>query len=150
MIFRSCNIKKTVVEKDPTEQGDRALLNFGHTIGHAIEKYMNFELTHGECISLGAVAAAFISWKRNLISMEDYYEVRDMYVPFYLPISIDHIEPKEILQLTKSDKKAEGKKIKFILLKRIGKAVIDDTVTDAEILDAINEIYFNEEEDACE
>lgn len=150
MIFRSCNIKKTVVEKDPTEQGDRALLNFGHTIGHAIEKYMNFELTHGECISLGAVAAAFISWKRNLISMEDYYEVRDMYVPFYLPISIDHIEPKEILQLTKSDKKAEGKKIKFILLKRIGKAVIDDTVTDAEILDAINEIYFNEEEDGCE
>lgn len=150
MVYRSCNIKKAVVEKDPTEQGDRALLNFGHTIGHAIEKYMNFELTHGECISLGAVAAAFISWKRNMISMEEYYEVRDMYVPFYLPISIDHIDPQAILQLTKSDKKVVGNQIKFILLKRIGKAVIDETVTDAEILDAIKEIYFNEEEDGCE
>ena len=150
MIFRSCNIKKYVVEKDPTEQGERALLNFGHTIGHAIEKYMNFELTHGECISLGAVAAAFISWKRNLISMEDYYEVRDMYVPFYLPISIDNIDPQTILQLTKSDKKVVGNQIKFILLKRIGKAVIDETVTDTEILEAINEIYFNEEEDGRE
>lgn len=54
-----------VVEKDPTEQGDRALLNLGHTIGHAIEKYKNFELYHGECVALGTVAAAYISWKRK-------------------------------------------------------------------------------------
>ncbi len=146
MILRSCSIKKAVVEKDPTEQGERALLNFGHTIGHAIEKAKNFELTHGECISLGAVAAAYISWKRNLLSMEEYYEVRDMYVPFYLPISIDSINPEEILTVTKSDKKAQNGTIKFILLKKIGKAVIDDTVTDEEILAAINEIYFDEEE----
>ncbi len=150
MVYRSCNIKRAVVEKDPTEQGERALLNFGHTIGHAIEKHMNFELSHGECISLGAVAAAYISWKRDMISMEEYYEVRDMYVPFYLPISIDNIDPQVVLKLTKSDKKAEGNHIKFILLKRIGKAVIDDTVTDEEILAAINEIYFNEEEDGRE
>ena len=146
MIVRSCNIKKAVVEKDPTEQGERALLNFGHTIGHAIEKYKNFELSHGECISLGAVAAAYISWKREMITMEDYYEIRDMYVPFYLPISIDNIQPEEILALTKSDKKAESGTIKFILLNRIGKAVIDETVTDEEILAAIKEIYFNEED----
>lgn len=149
MIVRSCNIKKAVVEKDPTEQGDRALLNFGHTIGHAIEKSKNFELSHGECIALGAVAAAYISWKRNLLSMEEYYEVRDMFVPFYLPISIDNINPEEILTLTKSDKKAQNGTIKFILLKKIGKAIIDDTVTDEEILAAINEIYFDEEE-MCE
>lgn len=146
MIVRSCNIKKAVVEKDPTEQGERALLNFGHTIGHAIEKYKNFELSHGECISLGAVAAAYISWKREMITMEDYYEIRDMYVPFYLPISIENIQPDEILALTKSDKKAESGTIKFILLNRIGKAVIDETVTDEEILAAIKEIYFNEED----
>ena len=146
MVVHSCNIKKAVVEKDPTEQGDRALLNFGHTIGHAIEKAKNFELSHGECISLGAVAAAYISWKRNLLTMEEYYEVRDMYVPFYLPISIDSINPEEILALTKSDKKAQNGTIKFILLKKIGKAIIDDTVTDEEILAAINEIYFDEEE----
>lgn len=146
MVFRSCSIKKAVVEKDPTEQGERALLNFGHTIGHAIEKAKNFELFHGECVALGAVAAAFISWKRNMISMEEYYEVRDMFVPFYLPISIDNINPDEILKLTKSDKKAEAGTIKFILLNRIGKAVIDNTVTDEEILAAIQEIYFDEEE----
>lgn len=150
MIVRSCSIKKAVVEKDPTEQGERALLNFGHTIGHAIEKAKNFELTHGECISLGAVAAAYISWKRDLLSMEEYYEVRDMYVPFYLPISIDNINPEEILALTKSDKKAQNHTIKFVLLKKIGKAIIDDTVTDEEILAAIKEIYFDEEEDMRE
>ena len=150
MVVRSCSIKKAVVEKDPTEQGDRALLNFGHTIGHAIEKYKNFELTHGECISLGAVAAAYISWKRDMIGMEDFYEIRDMYVPFYLPISIDNINPEEILELTKSDKKAQSGKIKFILLNKIGKAVIDDSVTDDEILAAIKEIYFDEEEEMRE
>ena len=146
MVLRSCTIKKNVVEKDPTEQGERALLNFGHTIGHAIEKAKNFSLTHGECISLGMVAAAFISWKRDKISMETYYEVRDMFVPFYLPISIDDIDAQEILKLTKSDKKAEAGTIKFILLNRIGQAVIDKTVTDEEILEALKEIIFVEED----
>lgn len=146
MLIRSCSVKKLVVEKDPTEQGDRALLNFGHTIGHAIEKAKDFSLYHGECVALGAVAAAYISWKRELLSMEEYYEVRDMFVPFYLPISVDGIDPQEILRLTKSDKKMESGKIKFVLLKKIGKAVIDASVTDEEILAAINEIYFSEED----
>ena len=146
MIMRSCSVKKLVVEKDPKEQGDRALLNFGHTIGHAIEKAMNFEMVHGECISLGMVAAAYISWKHNWLSMDEYYEVRDMFVPFNLPISIDSIDPEEILRLTKSDKKMEGENIKFVLLKKVGKAVIDKTVTDDEILEAIREIYFSDED----
>ncbi len=146
MIIRSCTVKKLVVEKDPKEQGDRALLNFGHTIGHAIEKAMNFNMMHGECISLGMVAAAYISWKHNWLSMEEYYEVRDMFVPFNLPISIDKIQPEEILALTKSDKKMDAGQIKFILLKKVGKAVIDKTVTDEEILDALREIQFTEED----
>lgn len=146
MLLRSCTIKKMVVEKDPTEQGDRALLNYGHTIGHAIEKSKNFDLLHGECVALGAIAAAYISWKRELLSMEEYYEIRDMFVPFYLPISIDDIDPEEILRLTKSDKKMESGQIKFVLLKKIGRAVLDNTVTDQEILDAIKEIYFSEED----
>lgn len=146
LVLRSCTIKKNVVEKDPTEQGERALLNFGHTIGHAIEKFKNFTLTHGECITLGMVAAAFISWKRGKISMETYYEIRDMFVPFYLPISIDDIDAQEILKLTKSDKKAEAGAIKFILLNRIGQAVIDKTVTDEEILEALKEIIYVEED----
>lgn len=146
MVMRSCTVKKLVVEKDPTEKGDRALLNFGHTVGHAIEKYKNFEMLHGECVALGMVAAAFLSWKHNWLSMEEYYEVRDMLVPFQLPISIDDIDPDEILRLTKSDKKMEGGQIKFVLLKKVGKAVIDKTVTEEELLGAINEIYFSDED----
>lgn len=147
MIQRSCMIKKLVVEKDPTEKGDRALLNFGHTIGHAIEKYKNFSLTHGECVALGAAAAAFISWKHGWLSMEEYYEIRDMFVPFYLPISIEDIEPEEVLRLTKSDKKMEDGNLKFILLKKVGKAVIDRNVTDQDILNALSEIHYVEEND---
>lgn len=146
MLMRSCMIKKLVVEKDPTEQGDRALLNFGHTIGHAIEKAKHFELLHGECVALGAVAAAFISWKRELLSMEEYYEIRDMFVPFYLPISVDGIDPQEVLRLTKSDKKMEAGRVKFVLLKKIGKAVTDSSVTDEEILAAIKELHFSDED----
>ena len=78
--------------------------------------------------------------------MEEYYEVRDMFVPFYLPISVEEIEPQEILRLTKADKKMESGKIRFVLLKKIGKAVIDNSVTDEEILAAINEIYYSEED----
>lgn len=146
MLMRSCSVKKLVVEKDPTEQGDRALLNLGHTIGHAIEKAKNFELYHGECVALGIVAAAYISWKKELLSMDEYYEIRDMFVPFYLPISVDNVNPEEILKLTKSDKKMEAGTIKFVLIKKIGKAVLDKTVTDEEILAAINEINFDEED----
>lgn len=145
MVMKSCTIKKLVVEKDPKEQGDRALLNFGHTIGHAIEKAKHFQLTHGECVALGSVAAAFISWKHEWLSMEEYYEIRDMFVPFNLPISMEDIEPEEILTLTKSDKKAEGNTIKFILLKKVGKAVIDRNVTDEDILNAVKEILYRED-----
>ena len=146
MVMRSCTVKKLVVEKDPKEQGDRALLNFGHTIGHAIEKYKNFEMLHGECVALGAVAAAFISWKHNWLSMEEYYEIRDMFVPFNLPISIDDIDPEEILALTKSDKKMAAGQIRFVLLKKVGKAVIYTTVSDEDILNALREIHFSDED----
>jgi 3-dehydroquinate synthase len=146
MVIRSSNIKKMIVEKDPKEQGERALLNFGHTIGHALEKAKNFELYHGECVALGCVAAAYISWKHELLTMDEYYEIRDMFVPFNLPISIDHIDPEEILRLTKSDKKMEAGQIKFILLKKVGKAVIDTSVTDEDIRNAIQEIYFSDED----
>lgn len=145
MVMRCTDIKRMVVEKDPTEKGDRALLNLGHTIGHAIEKYMKFEMYHGECVALGCVCAAYISWKKEMLSMEEYYEVRDMFVPFNLPISIDNIDVNEVLKLTKSDKKMDAGTLKFILLKKIGKAVIDNTVTDDEIIAALNEINFDEE-----
>ncbi len=146
MIMSSCTIKKNIVEKDPLEQGERALLNFGHTIGHAIEKNKNFTLLHGECVALGCVAAAFISYKKELLSAEEFYEIRDMFVPFYLPITVEDIIPEEIVALTKSDKKMEAGKIKFVLLKKIGKAIVDNTITDEEMLEAVKEIHFSEED----
>ncbi len=146
MVRRSCDIKRKIVENDPTEKGERALLNLGHTIGHAVEKAKNFTLTHGECVALGCVAAAFISWKKELLPMEEYYEIRDMFVPFNLPISADDLDREEILELTKSDKKMEAGHIKFVLLQKIGKAVLDTTVTEEEILAAIDEINFTEED----
>ncbi len=145
MIKKSCDIKRLVVEKDPTEKGDRALLNFGHTIGHAIEKHKNFSLFHGECVALGSVAAAFISWKKNKLSMEEYYEVRDMFVPFGLPISVEDIDVEEVIKLLHSDKKADAGFVKFVLLKKVGKAVIDTTVTDGEIREALKEIIWTED-----
>ncbi len=144
MVYNNCLIKSKVVDKDATEKGERALLNFGHTIGHAIEKNKDFGLMHGECVALGCVAAAFISWHHKLISMEEFYEIRDMFVPFNLPITIDDIDAEEILKLTKSDKKMNGDKIKFVLLNRIGNALIDESVTDQDIIDAVNEIIWKE------
>lgn len=146
LVKRSCEIKKAVVEKDPTEQGERALLNFGHTIGHAIEKYSNFTMLHGECVALGCVAAAFISWKKERISMEEYYEIRDMFVPFNLPISLDDVDVDRIVELTKSDKKMSGGQIRFILLDKIGKAAIDHTVSEEEMRAALGELNFKEED----
>lgn len=143
MLYRSNEIKKNVVEKDPYEKGERMLLNFGHTIGHAIEKYMNFTMAHGECVALGCVAASFISYQRKYLSWEEYYEIRDMFVPFGLPISLESIDAEAVLQLTKSDKKACNGSVRFILLHTIGDAYVDDTVTDDELRSAIRELDFS-------
>ncbi len=145
MIWRSCEIKREIVEKDPEERGERALLNFGHTIGHAIEKNSGFSLLHGECVALGCVAAAYISWKKGRIEMEEYYEIRDMFVPFQLPISADDLDVDRIVALTKSDKKMDGGHIRFVLLDGIGQAALDETVTDEEISSAVEELNFKEE-----
>lgn len=138
MVKESCKIKRRIVENDPTEKGERALLNFGHTIGHAIEKQKNFQLLHGQCVALGSVAAAYISWKRGDLSEMEFYEIRDMNVGFGLPITFDGLRSEEIIDATKHDKKMRGGQIKFVLLKGIGKAYLDTTVTDEEMLAAIN------------
>ena len=146
LLYNSCDIKRKVVEKDPYEKGDRALLNFGHTIGHAIEKAKDFQLLHGECVALGCVAAAFIAYKRELLTFDEYYEIRDMFVPFDLPITVRDIDPEEIVRLTGSDKKMENGRVRFILLKKIGKAVIERDVTKEEILAAVKEIYVSQDD----
>ena len=87
LILVSCQIKRDVVEKDPTEQGERALLNFGHTLGHAIEKLMNFKLAHGQCVALGCLAAAHISAKRGMITDAEVDQMRKAFATFDLPVS---------------------------------------------------------------
>lgn len=147
MVYKSCVIKKKVVEKDPTEQGERALLNFGHTIGHGIEKASDFTLLHGECVALGCIAAANISYKRHLIGEDEYLEIRDMFVPFHLPIALREISftAQEVVENTKSDKKNASGTLRFILLERLGKAVIEETVTEKELLEAVEDLIIHEE-----
>ena len=145
MLFRSNKIKRSIVEKDPFEQNERMLLNFGHTIGHALEKNSNFTLLHGECVALGCIAAARISYERGILSMEEYYEIRDMFVPFGLPITIDAVDPDVICELTRSDKKMKGDTCRFILLEGVGHAVIRTDVTPDEIKAAVREISYVED-----
>lgn len=140
MVYRSCIIKRTVVEKDFKESGERALLNFGHTIGHSVEKLMNFKLFHGECVAIGMVAATYISYQRGNILKEEFEDVVKTIKEFNLPITITGISREEILKITKYDKKMNAGKINFVLLDEIGKAVIDSSVSDEEILKALDYI----------
>lgn len=137
MVFESCLSKKEVVEEDPLEQGERALLNFGHTIGHAVEKLMDFTLFHGQCVAIGMVAALYLSYKRGYLSLEDLNSSIKVIKNFALPVAIGKLEAKDIVAATKNDKKMEAGKIKFILLHSIGNAFIAKDVTDEEMIDAI-------------
>lgn len=75
MIRVSCNIKRVVVENDPTEKGDRALLNFGHTLGHAIERYLDLKLSHGACVGIGCCLASVISYNRGDITEDELHKI---------------------------------------------------------------------------
>lgn len=143
MVYGSCQIKRRVVEEDPTEQGIRAWLNFGHTAGHAVEKLKNFELYHGECVAVGCVAAAWISWRRGLLTREERDQIEQTLKDYHLPIRAAGLAPEEVLKTTKLDKKMEAGKIKFVLLKKLGEAFVARDVEDKELLEAI--CYVSEE-----
>lgn len=144
VICRSCQIKQQVVEEDPYEAGKRALLNFGHTIGHSVEKAMNFSLLHGECVAVGIAAAAYLSFKRGQMGEKDLDEIIQVLEQYQLPTTItlpeQNLGHDLILKAIKNDKKMEAGSIKFILLRCIGEAYIDKTVMDAELLAAIEYI----------
>jgi len=133
-----------VVEKDPLEDGLRAILNYGHTIGHAVEKLMEFKLLHGECVALGMMSAARIALSRGLISEKEFSDMKDILVSFklYRKINLSEIafSKEDILSATKSDKKMQGGRIKFILAADIGRAEIYKDITDEELMLGINEI----------
>ena len=137
VVAASCNIKRVVVENDPKEKGERALLNFGHTLGHAIEKLMNFTMLHGECVAVGMVAAAYMSAKRGMISEGDYQRTISMIKALKLPVSVSGITADDVIEISKSDKKMEAGKIKFVLLDNMGNAVIRKDVTDDDMREAL-------------
>lgn len=140
MIRRCCEIKAGVVERDPKEKGERALLNLGHTVGHAVEKLMNFQLLHGQCVGIGLVAAASLSRSRGLLTNIEYTEILSACHAFYLPDHVNALNPEDILEATKKDKKMEQGHIKFILMDGIGKSFIDNTVSNEELFACIKEI----------
>ena len=139
-VRRCCEIKAQIVEKDPTEQGERALLNLGHTIGHAIEKEMHFTLRHGQCVGLGLRAAAALSVKKGTLTEQEYQEIRQGLSSCLLPETVSGLLPGQIIEAARKDKKASNGKIRFILMRGIGHSYIDTTVTEEEMLDAAREV----------
>ncbi len=133
VIRACCKVKAAVVEEDPKDKGLRAILNFGHTLGHAIEKCKNFELLHGQCVGIGSIGASWLSMKRGMISEDDFRWIQKLHRDFNIPTSVTGLTVDEIVRTSHSDKKMEEGHIHFILLDGIGNAVIDSTVTDEEL-----------------
>ena len=144
MVYQSCLIKRDVVERDPKEKGERALLNFGHTIGHAVEKLSDFGLSHGVCVGLGMAAASYISYRQGNLTKEQLSFIEETLKHFGLQIRTSGQNPEDVLKTTKLDKKMVGNQIKFILLKTPGDAYIEKKLTDEQILEGILYIYGNE------
>ncbi|MBM3342266.1 MAG: 3-dehydroquinate synthase [Betaproteobacteria bacterium] len=124
-VERSCQNKAEVVAKDERETGDRMLLNFGHTFGHAIEAGMGYgEWLHGEAVGAGMVLAARLSEKLGLLNKADVQRVVDILARAKVPVAAPALGVERYLDLMGHDKKVEGGKIKFILLKKPGEAFI--------------------------
>lgn len=145
LIYNSDVVKKEVVEFDPTEtKGERAKLNLGHTLGHALEKYMNFQLLHGECVSIGCILAALISRSRGMLSQRDTERVISCFRNLVkLPVLPEDLDIDQVVDITKNDKKSDGASIKFILLNGIGHAVISTDVTHADMKQSL-EVYMQQ------
>lgn len=139
MIEQNINLKKIYAEKDPLGEGDQLLFGLGNNIGLALYKAKEDSMSYGECLALGIICAAHISMKREMLSLDEYLEIRDMFVPFNLPITVEDINIDEI---------ADSALVydNFVLLKKIGKAVIDKNVTKEEITAALDEIKFSDDD----
>ena len=122
LVYESVVIKSDVVNKDEKEKGLRRILNFGHTIGHAIEKNTN-EFNHGEAISIGMVTASAISVNKKLLKKEDHLRIINLLEKLNLPVTVN-INKEDIIDAVRKDKKREGDIVNFVLLDGIGKTII--------------------------
>ena len=143
LIKRNIQIKSRIVAKDERDRtGERALLNFGHTIGHAIERAGNYrKFLHGEAVSLGIVAASAISIQRAGLPEDQGAAIVDLLARLGLPTRLPRNFPRtKILHAVKFDKKFEGGKIRFIVTPRIGAAYVADNVTVDDICEAVQQL----------
>ncbi len=129
-ILPSLSIKKHVVEEDPYEKGLRKVLNFGHTIGHAVESYAletDTPLLHGEAIAIGMICEAWLSYKFFVLKQSELKSITDFILKIYGKPALHPGSFDQLIALMRQDKKNEHEQINFTLLKSIGNAVVNQT-----------------------
>ncbi|NJW53268.1 3-dehydroquinate synthase [Salinimicrobium oceani] len=141
LIADSIVIKERIVQQDPYEKGLRKSLNFGHTLGHAIESYFleqpqKTKLLHGEAVAAGMVMAAYLSVELEGFPKDQYNEIREVIHSMFGKIDILEEDKAKIIELLKFDKKNEGGKINFVLLRKIAEPVIDREVPNSLLFEA--------------
>jgi 3-dehydroquinate synthase len=122
-------IKADVVAKDEMDLGLRNILNYGHTIGHAIESASDFKIGHGQAVAIGMVTAARISNQMGILDINEVIRLREVIEQAGLPTEMPDLKPEEIIQAMKHDKKVRENKVRFVLLKSIGNAFISDEIS---------------------
>jgi len=141
IVENSCRIKKGIVEIDEREGGLRRVLNFGHTIGHAVEAASDYAISHGEAVACGMIAAVRISEKLHKLPAEDRERVETLVRSAGLACRIpQNMTPEEILPRLKVDKKKTGNMLRFVLLKTIGMPFINGGVPEDVLCDAMEEL----------
>jgi 3-dehydroquinate synthase len=148
LIKQSIEIKKEIVSQDLKENGIRKALNFGHTLGHAIESYFleseeKNQLLHGEAIAIGMILESYLSYKLKLISKDSYAEIKYIITDVFEKISFNNSDIQKILDLLIFDKKNEFGNIQFTLLNKIGESKINQTVDKSFILLAFEDYLKN-------
>lgn len=139
IISKSCAIKAEVVRKDEKEENLRAILNFGHTVGHAIETSTHYSTyLHGEAIAIGMSCAAHISYKMGLIERSFIERLDNLCHLYHLPTALPDIPIDHLIKLMMGDKKSVNKKISLILVNKIGKVVQVNDVDTSIIREALN------------
>ncbi len=142
IIYRSVEIKNEVVKEDPYEKGLRKILNFGHTIGHAVESYSlshgHSPLLHGEAIAIGFICEAYLSFKKNGLTQADLDETVNALKSVYPAYNLKKETYPALLNIMKNDKKNSGGNISFSLLSEIGKCGFDVFCTEEEIFESLD------------
>ena len=138
---RSTYLKSLVVSADPHEQGLRAILNYGHTIGHAIETVTGYQQwMHGEAVSIGMTAAGRIARELGIMELSIFERQTDLLRDFGLPISAPGLNPDAIIEAMSRDKKVIDGKARFVFVSEVGKAIIHTDVPDSLIKDAVQRV----------